>query len=191
MTLYAVLMPVPGGATLPRNQRRDAQRRAARLAVDESARRSGHQPRPWPQNAARVPVPIDGIHWSLSHKPAWTAGLVADHPVGIDIERIAPRANDLLFTKVAKPDEWALIGQSNWENFFRLWTAKEATLKANGLGIGHLAECRLIDVPDDSHLTVRFGDRDWPIEQFRHQGHIAAVTAGSCDVAWTVAQAVQ
>ncbi|MFQ5489821.1 MAG: 4'-phosphopantetheinyl transferase family protein [Phycisphaerae bacterium] len=191
MTLHAVLMPVPGGPDLPRNQRRDAQRQTARRAVDESARLSGHQPRPWPQNAARAPVPVDGIFWSLSHKPAWTAGVVADGPVGIDIEAIVPRANQLLFAKVAKPDEWALIGQTDWDNFFRLWTAKEAALKANGLGIGHLGECRLIDAPDPSHVTIHLADRDWPIEQFFHQGHVAAVTAGSHDVAWTVAQPIQ
>ena len=116
--------------------------------------------------------------------------MIANQPVGIDIEEISPRKK-FYFDALATEAEWDQIGEQNMHHFYRLWTAKEAALKANGLGIGHLAECRLIDVPDASHLTVRFGDRDWPIEQFRHQGHIAAVTAGSCDVAWTVTQAVQ
>ncbi len=36
-----------------------------------------------------------------------------------------------------------MLGGRTWESFFRLFTAKEATLKANGKGIGYLRECNM------------------------------------------------
>jgi 4'-phosphopantetheinyl transferase len=186
MILHPVLMSVPGGADLPRSQRLSAQRSVSRQAVDESARLCGLAPRGWPRDGRGVPVPADGIYWSLTHKPAWTAGVVSDDPVGIDIEAISPRRNTILFDKLAGADEWAIAGGRTWPNFFRLWTAKEATLKANSVGIGRLGECRVVAVHDETHLTVAFQGREWTVEQFYHDGHVAAVTAGADEVVWTV-----
>lgn len=186
MILRPVLMPVPGGADLPRSQRLSAQRRVSRQAVDESARLCGLAPRDWPRDGRGVPVPADGIYWSLTHKAAWTAGVVSDGPVGIDIEAISPRRNMILFDKLAAADEWAIAGGRAWPNFFRLWTAKEATLKANSVGIGRLGECRVVAVHGERHLTLAFQGREWTVEQFYHDGHVAAVTAGADEVVWTV-----
>ena len=186
MILRPVLMPVPGGADLPRAERMPAQRLVSVRAVDESARLCGLAPRHWPRDNRGVPVPGDGIYWSLTHKPAWTAGVVSDQPVGIDLEALRPRRDTLLFDKVAGPEEWALIGGRTWPNFFRLWTANEATLKANGFGIGRLGDCRLVAVHGETHLTMTFGGREWAIEQLVHDGHVAAVTAGADDIVWTV-----
>ena len=187
MILRPVLVPVPGGADLPRPRRLPTQRRAARLAVDQSARLSGWAPRPWPQDSRGAPRPADGVYWSLSHKPAWTAGVVSDQPVGIDIELLAPRHNLGLFDKLADADEWTIAGDRTWHTFFRLWTAKEAALKANGVGIGHLGDCRLVTVRDETHLTVTFAGREWIMEHFVHDGHLASVTATEQDVVWNVA----
>ena len=41
---------------------------------------------------------------------------------------------------------------------------------------------------DETHLTTAFGGREWAIEQFFHDGHVAAVTAGADDVVWTVVE---
>ncbi|HUU84702.1 MAG TPA: 4'-phosphopantetheinyl transferase superfamily protein [Phycisphaerae bacterium] len=188
MILHPVLMPVPGGADLPRPERMPAQRLVSARAVDESARLSGLAPRQWPRDADGVPMPSEGIYWSLSHKPAWTAGVVSDGRVGIDLEAIRPRRDTLLFDKVAGADEWALIGDRNWPNFFRLWTANEATLKANSFGIGRLSDCRIAAVHDETHLTTLFEGREWGIEHFYHDDHVAAVTAGVGGVAWHVLQ---
>ena len=89
-----------------------AERLASQQAVDESARLCGVTPRQWPRDDRNVPAPADGIYWSLSHKPAWTAGVVSDEPVGIDLEAIAPRRNTIMWNKIATPAEWDLIRKS-------------------------------------------------------------------------------
>ncbi len=184
MILRPVLMPVPRGGELPRRERLPAQRAVSRRAVDESARLCGLTPRDWPLAANGAPAPVEGIHWSVSHKPSWTAGVVSDGPVGIDIEEIRPRRNELLFGKLATREEWDLVGGRTWDNFFRLWTANEAALKANGLGIGHLSECRVVAVRDETHLTVVFRTRQWTIEHYYHDDHVAAVTTAAEGTVW-------
>ena len=186
MILRPVLMPIPGGADLPRDRRRPAQQAVSRRALDESARLCGVSPREWLRSDKRVPLPTEGIYWSQSHKPTWTAGVVSDEPVGIDIEAIRPRRDEILFDKLADADEWALVGGRSWENFFRLWTANEATLKANSFGIGRLRDCRVVAVSDEAHLTVVFAGREWSVEHFHHDNHVAAVTTGQRKVIWNV-----
>jgi phosphopantetheinyl transferase len=78
------------------------------------------------------------------------------------------------------------VGGRDWPAFFRIWTAKEATLKANGVGIGHLAECRVVAADAPMRMTIFFADREWVIEHFEHDGHIAAVTCVGDEVHWNV-----
>ena len=68
--------------------------------------------------------------------------------VGVDIERI--RSN-VEITKLSEryftPSEHASIMQSAEEQratrFFRYWVAKEAVLKAKGIGLGGLSQCEI------------------------------------------------
>jgi 4'-phosphopantetheinyl transferase len=108
-----------------------------------------------------------------------------DRPVGIDIEHVVPREREL-HSALAGGAEWELMGDRSWRSFFRLWTAKEATLKANGTGISGLSACRLVEVRDEDHLALDYGGRTWHIEHFYHAGHIAAVTCGREGVKWSV-----
>ncbi len=162
------------------------QRQAARDALAICAERCGAPQTGWEKNANNVPQPLDGFHWSVSHKRQWAVAVIADRPVGIDIEHIAPRPRTL-FDALAGADEWRLMGGRTWHDFFRLWTAKEATLKANGVGIAGLGDCRLSEVLTDTHMTLEFRDRTWRIEQFFHDDHVAAVTYEAQPPAWHVA----
>lgn len=186
MVLRPVLMPVPGGETLPRAERMAAQRQVSRRAVDESARMCGLAVRDWPLDNRGAPTPSEGVYWSVSHKPAWAAGVVSDGPVGIDVEKIAPRGSDHLFDRLAGDREWRIAGDRSWHSFFRLWTAKEAALKANGVGIAGLRDCRLVRVNDATHLTVTYRGSEWAVEHFYHDDHLAAVTANAGQVVWSV-----
>lgn len=197
MILQPVLVPIPvmDGFSPPQRvqQQRDYARRALRCCAELCAA-------PWgrcgsgadaraevavKQSPDGVPIPLKGYHWSVSHKRRWAAAVIADHPVGIDIEQIHPRRGDL-FKATGDDKEWALLGDRSWHSFFRLFTAKEATLKANGVGIGYLSACRLAEVTDDRHVITRYNKRDWRIEHFEHDGHIAAVTCADSTLAWHV-----
>ena len=180
-----------------------------------------------PSNSAQSPedtTRLDGnteFHWSLSHTKRWAAAIIADGPVGIDIERITPRRLTTM-EAIADKAEWHIVGNRTWPNFFRIWTAKEATLKANGVGIGHLIDCRVVDSREtgsagdasadeprasaraDSHalvmsspgagngsLTLEYNGTRFPVEHFLHDGHIAAILCTSGPVTWHVVAAEQ
>ena len=174
MTVQSVLLRIPQHAdiTIPERVRRQSD--YARRALRHCARLCGAPEGGWQQNADGAPLPQAGYHWSISHKRVWAAAVIADTPVGIDIERIAARPREL-HDKLAASGEWDLMGDRSWDAFFRLWTAKEATLKANGVGIGYLRECRLIEVVNDHHMVMKYDRRTWPVEHRRHEDHIAAV----------------
>lgn len=185
MTLQPVLVPVVSDAANRTPQRVQAQRVASRRALIECARRSGAPEAGWTKDENDVPRPLAGFHWSVSHKRHWAAAVIADRPVGIDIEHILPKRNEL-FAELAAPDEWAVLGDRSWPAFFRVWTAKEATLKANGLGIGAFGRCRVLEVDGDTNMTLLYDGAPWTIEHFLHAEHIVAVTAGHDAVAWHV-----
>jgi len=163
-------------------------RRLARLALRRAALRSGYPAGPWTKTDQGVPEPSAGIFWSISHKPTYVAGVVAPHPVGIDLEPIVPRPSGL-YAKIATVAEWRLRREAEAEEvfFYRLWTAKEAVLKAEGVGLRGLSRCRVAAVHDDTALTVSFADRRWHVSQFYFDGHLAAVTTGAKSVDWLVA----
>jgi len=187
MTIHTMIVDVPNGGELSRRDRVVVQRRVAREALDESARLGEFAHASWPQDEHGVPVFENGVYWSISHKPLWAAAVVADRPVGIDIESLTPRRVEF-FDQVADRAEWRLVGRRDWDMFFRLWTAKEATLKANRVGIGEMGACRIVAVHDDRRADLAYRGVLWRVEHFYHAEHTAAVALVGCEVEWHVIQ---
>ena len=185
MILQPVLVPIPVLEERSPPQRVQQQRDYARRALRPCAGLCGAPTEGWLQSPDGAPLPLQGYHWSITHKRRWAAAVIADHPVGIDIEHIAPRRRNL-FDAVGGEDEWRLLGDRSWHSFFRLFTAKEATLKANGVGIGYLSACRVVKVADARHVVTEFQGHAWRVEHFEHDDHIAAVTCDNAGVAWHV-----
>ena len=185
MILQPVLMRI-AERELPRGPRRlEQQRRCAHEALRKCAELCAAPTDGWRQSEQRVPLPNGSFHWSISHKRLWVAAVVADRPAGIDIEHVAPRRTDL-FDEVATEDEWSLVGRRDWSTFFRIWTAKEATLKANGLGIGYLAECKVVQAVGPLRMTTSCAGRHWVIEHFEFDEHIAALACFDEKIRWHI-----
>ena len=72
--------------------------------------------------------------FSLSHSGEYAALAVADVPVGVDIELIQPFDISSAKSCFTENEYGWLAKQHNDEAFYRLWTAKEAVLKADGTG---------------------------------------------------------
>lgn len=68
------------------------------------------------------------LFFSLSHSGPWVVCAIASHPVGVDVEHRCPEA-------VAKRHFHPLEQTSDPESLLRIWSAKEAFLKALGSGL--------------------------------------------------------
>ena len=156
----------------------------AREALKVSAQKSRVKLGELLKDGNGVPCPVDGIYWSLSHKPKYVAAVVSSDKVGIDIEEVKPRTESL-FARVAGDDEWALR-QKSWDTLFRYWTAKEAVLKVIGIGIGGLRTCRITSLPDENRITLDYRGQSFLVEQLRYKNHIVSVLKDNNEIEWIV-----
>jgi len=183
-TLHPIVMAVPARIQSWTGPRRvHALSRLARAAARTSARRSGGSLGRLVKDADGVPLPVDGWHWSVAHKPGYVAGVVGPAPLGIDIEPVS-RRNRNLFGKIASPAEWRLGHEEEWHLFYRFWTAKEAVLKAVGMGLKGLSRCRVVAIDGPSRMTLAYDGRRWPVEQVYRDGYLAALAAEDLPVLW-------
>jgi 4'-phosphopantetheinyl transferase len=186
MTLFPVVLTLPeAGPGLSGEERLARLSRMAREALSRSAEISGVVLGELAKDEDDVPIPSGGTHWSLSHKPRCVAAVVSGERIGIDVEEIGPRT-ETIFGLVGSDEEWEMGGGRTWDTFFRYWTAKEAVLKAVGIGIGGLRKCRVTSLPDESQVMLDYRGNLFRVEQLRHRNHIISVLKNGHDVQWVV-----
>lgn len=182
--LFPVILKVPDTIRAWRGRRHVmALSRLARSAARQSARRSGGVLGRLQKSSEGVPLPSNGWYWSVAHKPAYVAGVTGRRPLGIDIEPLRPRSRNL-FSKIADQQEWQLGGEDEWHLFYRFWTAKEAVLKAVGVGMRGLSNCRVVSIDSTDTLTLAYQDTLWEIQQRILNGHLVAITTNGLTVHW-------
>jgi len=185
MTLFPVVMPVIEAGYKPSGKEKvDRLSRSAREALRLSAQKSQLKLGELLKDEKGIPCPVAGIYWSLSHKPKYVAAVVSKDKIGIDIEEMKPRPESL-FARVASDKEWELQERS-WDTLFRYWTAKEASLKVIGIGIGGLKTCRITSVPDENHITLDYKGQSFLVEQLRYKNHIVSVLKDDNKIEWVV-----
>jgi 4'-phosphopantetheinyl transferase len=81
-------------------------------------------------------IPNSDLHMSISHCSAGIVCIVADFPVGIDVEIIS-RMNLRIATKVCTPNELTALesAENPQELLCRMWVLKEAEFKRTGQSI--------------------------------------------------------
>ncbi len=132
-----------------------------------------------------IPLPSNGVFWSLSHKPGYVAGVVSKEGVGIDIEELKP-VSDAMFNRIVDPAEFLHFTHQPREFvFFRVFTAKEAVLKKTGIGIKGLSKAKVDAVPDDYNLIIQYPDKKYQVENFYFDGYLASVTKDNLSVEWS------
>lgn len=186
--LFPVILAVPPAAqSLKGREKVTFLSDWARRALAISAQRSGVELGCLVKDDRGAPLACKGWHWSISHKSTYVAAVVAPFAVGIDIEPIRP-VSAALVGKVASEAHEVLGRDTTDTDFFRIWTAKEAVLKAEGVGLAGLAHCRLTRFVDGHRLIVAFDQTAYAIEQRFVAGHVAAVVTGGAKVNWVEKQ---
>lgn len=96
-------------------------------------------------NEAEKPL-IQGLSFSISHSQDLVAcAFSKEGNIGLDVEfpRSIQREH---FRHCFNEKEWSLIQiDKSMHTFYRFWTQKEAILKANGVGLGHLLNITIKD----------------------------------------------
>ena len=79
---------------------------------------------------------IEGLYFNLSHSGRMAACVIADRPVGLDVQERGP-CREALARRFFAPAEQAELAAATDRDgaFVRLWTMKEAWLKASGAGL--------------------------------------------------------
>jgi 4'-phosphopantetheinyl transferase len=184
-TIYPVILAVPAAVRkLTPKERIQFLSGHARRAVEISSEKSRIPLGKLVQDKRNAPLPFNGNFWSITHKPEYVGAVVAPLPIGIDIEKICARPESL-FERTASDAEWALA-DTTASTFFRYWTAKEAVLKAGGIGLRELSKCRIIRILDDHHLDLEYNGKKWNVEHRFFNGHIASVTKNNFQIEWTI-----
>jgi 4'-phosphopantetheinyl transferase len=129
------------------------------------------------------------ITFNMSH--AHGRALIAvsiGQEVGVDLERIRPDVEvEKLSERYFAPSEHAAImqltGEQRAPRFFRYWVAKEAVLKAQGIGLQALHQCEILLGTEGADTEVRVAEgallhNNWKVRLLScHEGWEAAVAA--------------
>ncbi len=161
------------GAALGREgveARRALSRRALALAAEAMGARLG----PERHGEHGQPLPDGDWHSSRSHARSCAAAACAPFALGVDVEEVLPRRDELV-PRMCSRDELDLLGGFTWERAFRIWTAKEAVLKKAGVGLLELSACRLTAVDGDRQAWIHHRGRDHKVEQLSRDGHWVAI----------------
>ncbi len=87
------------------------------------------------------------LHFSLSHSGDLALCALGKKALGADIEVVRPRSAGLpRYTLSGREYVWYEMRGSRWEDFYTLWTLKEARVKCTGEGLSP-ATVRNIEVP--------------------------------------------
>lgn len=78
-----------------------------------------------------------GVFFNLSHSGEWTVTAISDSEVGVDVQQVRPVDMRLATRFFAESERKILAeaGDNSERLFYRLWTVKEAYLKAVGTGL--------------------------------------------------------
>ena len=181
-----VIMAVPEKEReMPPPERVRALSRLARRALHACARKTGITLGALHKDTNGAPLPFEGNYWSLTHKRTYVGAVLCTQAIGIDIETVGDVSAGVM-RKTAAKEEWLLADEDPQTLFFRYWTAKEAVLKAAGVGISGLSQCRVTSVPDERHLRLEYEGTGYLVEHFFFDGHVATVVKNRFQVDWTL-----
>lgn len=90
-----------------------------------------------------------GLYYSISHKQWLIFIWVSEKPIWVDIELITNR--DVSVFEYFTNNEWNVLGEKNFDNFYLGWTAKESLLKYLELWIDNINNIDILRIIIESN----------------------------------------
>ena len=141
------------------------------MMLAESLQNKGFGLEDWCYNEYGKPFWPNGPYFSISHYKHGIAVAIDEHPIGIDIEAIRHADDDLLARTMNKFEQSKIKNQKSKiesdREFTRLWTLKEAIVKAQGVGIQSFEQ-----------LQTVIDNRESNIETFEKEKYIYSIAYG-------------
>ncbi len=106
------------------------------------------------------------FYWSISHSKNYIAYSISDAPTGIDIAEYRERDDSLL--DIHTDSEYRILWGQNWNNFYILWTAKEALIKAQGHTLDDVKAIQLQQIQEGDLALYWFLGKTYTIKQEQH-----------------------
>ncbi len=155
-----------------------------------SGQRSGYFPEKLQKGENGQPQPCNGVFWSISHKEEYAAGLVSKIVAGIDLEKIKDISPSVFERVVEKKEKQCFVEDEDKIIFFRCFTAKEAVLKAVGIGLSGLSGTDVINVKDHMNLLLKYKSDEYKVEHIFFDNYIASIVKGvnkiNFEVEWQI-----
>ena len=133
------------------------------LMLYENVEMSRYRDVEWSYNEHGKPYIQGSPYFSISHCKQGIAVAIDDQPVGIDIETIR-HANEDLIARTMNEEE--RVGMDD-RQFTRLWTQKEAVVKAQGVGIQSFEQLQTI-----------LNNGQWTLDTFEKENYIYSIAYG-------------
>ena len=117
----------------------------------------------WRYNEHGKPYIEGGPYFSISHCKAGIAVAIDDQPIGIDIESIRHAHEDIIERTMNAAERAGMDDRK----FTRLWTQKEAVVKAAGTGIYSFEQLQTI-----------LDNGQWTLDTFEKDNYIYSIAYG-------------
>ena len=121
----------------------------------------------WEYNEYGKPFVPGTPCFSLSHCKEGIAVAMSEEPIGIDIEAIR-HANEELIERTMNEDERLRIKELGIREFTRLWTQKEAIVKAQGVGILSFEQLKEVRI-QNSEFRIQTVEKEKYIYSIAHK----------------------
>jgi len=112
----------------------------------------------------------DGPGFNLSHSGNKVVLLVGEQAVGVDVEYMTPFSWTVAKKVFTAAEQTWLRQHAQDDSFFRLWTGKEAIMKALGLGFQLPPES--FEIHPDAGVPNTVGGREWYLHWSESENHM-------------------
>ena len=122
------------------------------------------------------------LHCSVAHSCGVGLGVVSESKTGCDVELIRPHSQSVVHYICSKDElkNLKLKGKPNNECITKLWTVKEAVLKAIGKGFKYNPQLAIIKGEHNDSYDISLGSREaykkeWKVYTYRRGKFILAI----------------